>query len=243
MNNNYNVSTLSKALHAILFIGLFFFIRNENGSISWIYTILGLLTLLFSLKTMEHACCKYNVLSKSKTFFTITVPSCFIYLGLYLLAQSMFNLAEISIIFAASVLMAFFLSLINEKKYMMRDHIRTDKYLLRKSITSKGIDSLYQCKYYCLKSKIAEKVATNQYKSFNIKASTAIFLTVVIIITVSMLIDIVGVNEVIFNMVVYSYIIPSLFITLPLTALFNLVFLNEISKKYSEQRAEELLWG
>lgn len=92
-------SVISKGLHIILFVGLFFLIRDQNGNTSWLYTILGLLVLLFSMKIIDdmhgedHG---YNPMGKLRTFLTAIVPSSFIYLGLYLVIQNVINNRDIA---------------------------------------------------------------------------------------------------------------------------------------------------
>lgn len=92
-------SVISKGLHIILFVGLFFLIRDQNGNTSWLYTILGLLVLLFSMKIIDdmhgedHG---YNPMGKLRTFLTAIVPSSFIYLGLYLVIQNVINKRDIA---------------------------------------------------------------------------------------------------------------------------------------------------
>jgi len=226
MNKNKNLATISKMFHAILFVGLFFFIKNQNGGISWTYIILGLVFLLISLKRIEDVySCKYNPLSKWRTFLTAVVPSFFIYLGLYLLVQNMCEPMYVSFILAVSTLMAFLLSLIKLNTYKRHNNFRIERALLRKELTKE-----YQ--YYYLKNKMMENLTNNKYKPFNIKATSVIFSTVIGIIAASILIDMTGVSEVIFSMVIYSYIIPLLFVILPILALFNLCSLTEISKEY-----------
>lgn len=122
MNININQisSVISKGLHIILFVGLFFLIRDQNGNISWLYTILGLLVLLFSMKIIDdmhgedH---KYNPMWKLRAFLTAVVPSSLIYLGLYLVIQNVINKYDIAFsLFILGVIGMWLAALVEENR-------------------------------------------------------------------------------------------------------------------------------